>query len=121
MFSANKEFDLNETILAVKVYPENQKKTACVEYSTIYDPPQDLQIPNSPNKSSSPNTSGNESSQSMSESTISSSSNSLVNSRLSSPMEDTNEIPPDFSSSFRDIDSKSSSATITPIGKCFPK
>ncbi len=57
----------------------------------------------------------------MSESTISSSSNSLANSRHNSPSEDTNENLPDLSNAIHDIDSKSSSATITPITKSFPK
>ncbi|CAF3470942.1 unnamed protein product [Rotaria sp. Silwood1] len=109
-------------IRVVKTYPENQEKTACVEYSTVYSPPEYLEIPDSgSNKTPSPNTSGNESSQSMSESTISSSSNSLVNSRLNSPSDDTNDIIPDLSSSIHDMDSKSSSATITPVTKSFPK
>jgi hypothetical protein len=99
------------------MYPKNQEKTACVEYSTVYSPPEELQIPESENK----NVNINESSQSMSESTISSSSNSDFNSRLSSPLEENNEIIPDLSETIREIDSKSSSATITPVAKSFPK
>ncbi|CAF1236792.1 unnamed protein product [Adineta steineri] len=108
-------------IRVAKIYPENQEKTACVEYSTVYSPPEELQIPDGSQKTPSPTASGNESSQSMSESTISSSSNSLANSRLNSPSEDTNEMLPDLSNNLHDIDSKSSSATITPITKSFPK
>ncbi|CAF5108107.1 unnamed protein product, partial [Rotaria magnacalcarata] len=59
--------------------------------------------------------------QSMSESTISSSSNSLVSSRHNSPSEDTNNFIADLSGSAHDMDSKSSSATITPVTKSFPK
>ncbi|CAF3593459.1 unnamed protein product [Rotaria socialis] len=110
--------DICGEIRIARIYPENQEKTACVEYSTIYHPPEELEIPdNGSNK----NASGNESSQSMSESTISSSSNSLVSSRHNSPSEDTNNLIPDLSGSVHDIDSKSSSATITPITKSFPK
>ena len=87
-----------------------------MEYATVYSPPNELQIPDSSTKLPSPNTS-----QSMSESTISSSSDSLVNSTLSTPSEDNNEIPSDLSASIHDIDSKSSSATITPVTKSFPK
>ena len=57
----------------------------------------------------------------MSESTISSSSDSLGNSTLNSPSEDSNGTPPDLSNTLHDIDSKSSSATITPVAKSFPK
>jgi hypothetical protein len=103
-----------ENILVARIYPENQEKTACVEYSTVYSPPDELQIPDGAIK----RTSGNESSQSISESTISSSSNSALN----SPIEDTNEIvPDDLSGTLHDMDSKSSSATITPVTKSFPK
>ncbi len=112
---------MKKKFLVAKIYPENQEKTACVEYSTVYSPPEELQIPENSNKTTSPNASGNESSQSMSESTISSSSNSLANSRLNSPNEDTNENLPDLSNTIHDIDSKSSSATITPVTKSFPK
>lgn len=110
-----------EISLVAKIYPENQEKTACVEYSTVYSPPEELQIPESANKNSSPNTSGNESSQSMSESSISSGSNSVANSRLNSPSEEGNENFPDLSNAIHDLDSKSSSATITPVAKSFPK
>ncbi|CAF4978398.1 unnamed protein product, partial [Rotaria magnacalcarata] len=80
-----------------------QEKTACVEYSTIYHPPEELEIPdNGSNTNASPNASGNESSQSMSESTISSSSNSLVSSRHNSPSEDTNNFIADLSGSAHD-------------------
>ncbi len=108
-------------IRVAKIYPENQEKTACVEYSTVYSPPEELQIPENSNKTSSPNTSGNESSQSLSESSISSGATSLANSRRNSPNEDTNENLPDLSNAIHDIDSKSSSATITPVTKSFPK
>jgi len=104
-------------ILDNKIYPENQERTACVEYSTVYSPPEVLQIPESENK----NVNMNESNQSMSESTISSSSNSDINSRHSSPIEENNGILPDLSRTIREIDSKSSSATITPVAKSFPK
>lgn len=100
-----------------KIYPENQEKTACVEYSTVYSPPDELQIPDGSNKISTSMISVNDSNQSMSESSISSSSNSLVNSRLNSPSEE----GPDLSSLVQEIDSKSSSTTITPVAKCFPK
>lgn len=63
----------------------------------------------------------NESDQSISESTISSSSNSDVNSGLNSPMHEYNGIESDLSGTKRNIDSKSSSATITPVTKSFPK
>ena len=104
-----------------KMYPENQEKTACVEYSTVYSPPEELQIPDGSAKATSPNHSGNESSQSMSESSISSGSTSLANSRLNSPSEETPEIGTDLSALVPDLDSKSSSATITPVAKFFPK
>ena len=107
--------------LVAKIYPENQEKTACVEYSTVYHPPDELQIPDGPNKTPSPSASGNESSQSMSESTVSSSSNSLTNSQLNSPDEDFRGIVPDLTGTIHDIDSKSSSATITPVTKSFPR
>ncbi len=87
-----------------------------MEYSTVFSPPEELQIPENSNNALSPNASGNESSQS-----ISSSSSSLVNSRRDSPSEDTNEMLHDLSSALHDIDSKSSSATITPVTKSFPK
>ena len=108
-------------VLVAKMYPENQEKTACVEYSTVYSPPEELQIPDGSAKTTSPNHSGNESSQSMSESSISSSSNSLANSRLNSPSEEMPDINSDLSGLVPDLDSKSSSATITPVTKCFPK
>lgn len=57
----------------------------------------------------------------MSESSISSGSNSLSNSGLNSPTEDTPEPYPDLSNAIHDLDSKSSSATITPVTKSFPK
>jgi len=53
----------------------------------------------------------------MSESTISSSSHSDMN----SPTDENNGIAPDLSETILEIDSKSSSATITPIAKSFPK
>lgn len=105
----------------VKIYPENQEKTACVEYSTVYSPPAELQIPDGPNKNASPTTSGNDSSQSLSESSVSSTSTSLANSRLNSPTEETPEIGSELSGLMHDLDSKSSSATITPVTKFFPK
>jgi hypothetical protein len=108
---------MKNNILENKLYPENQEKTACVEYSTVYSPPEELQIPENPNK----NNNINESNQSMSESTLSSSSNSDINSRLHSPMDENNGRLPDVSGISLDIDSKSSSATITPIAKSFPK
>jgi hypothetical protein len=114
-------FVREKLFLVVKIYPENQEKTACVEYSTVFSPPEELQIPENSNNALSPNASGNESSQSISESTISSSSSSLVNSRRDSPSEETNEMLHDLSSAIHDIDSKSSSATITPVTKSFPK
>jgi hypothetical protein len=109
-------FVREELFLVVKIYPENQEKTACVEYSSVFSPPEELQIPENSNNALSPNASGNESSQS-----ISSSSSSLVNSRRDSPSEDTNDLLHDLSSALHDIDSKSSSATITPVTKSFPK
>jgi hypothetical protein len=99
-------------ILENKIYPENQEKTACVEYSTVYSPPEELQIPENSNKNV------NESNPMMSDSTLSSSSNSDINSRFHSPGEEKNGIVPDLSGT---IDSKSSSATITPVAKSFPK
>ena len=105
----------------VKIYPENQEKTACVEYSTVYSPPAELQIPDGPNKNASPTTSGNDSSQSLSESSVSSTSTSLANSRSNSPTEETPEIGSELSGLMHDLDSKSSSATITPVTKFFPK
>jgi len=105
-------------ILDNKIYPENQEKTACVEYSKVYSPPEELQIPESENK----NVKMNETNQSMTESTISSSSNSDINSRINSPIEENSEILTDLSGTMiREIDSKSSSATITPVAKSFPK
>ncbi|CAF3636947.1 unnamed protein product, partial [Rotaria sordida] len=100
-----------------KIYPENQEKTACVVYSTVYSPPEELQIPENTTKN--PRT--NESNPSMSESTISSSSNSDITSKFNSPMEEINRILPDISETIMEIDSKSSSATITPVTKSFPK
>ncbi|CAF0729996.1 unnamed protein product [Rotaria sordida] len=100
-----------------KIYPENQEKTACVVYSTVYSPPEELQIPENTTKN--PRT--NESNSSMSESTISSSSNSDITSKFNSPMEEINRILPDISETIMEIDSKSSSATITPVTKSFPK
>ncbi|CAF0752523.1 unnamed protein product [Rotaria sp. Silwood1] len=100
-----------------KIYPENQEKTACVEYSTVYSPPEELQIPENTNK----NLNTNETNPSMSESTISSSSNSDITSKFNSPMEDNNRVLPDLSGTIIDMDSKSSSATITPVTKSFPK
>ncbi|UJR10094.1 hypothetical protein I4U23_014316 [Adineta vaga] len=109
-------------IRVAKIYPENQEKTACVEYSTVYSPPEELQIPDeASNQMPSPNASGNESSHSISESTVSSSTNSQANSGLNSPSEEMKEIISDPSNALYDIDSKSSSATITPITKNFPK
>ena len=113
---------LGNAILVAKIYPANQEKTACVEYSTVYSPPEELQIPDgSTNHMPSPGASGNESSHSISESTVSSSTNSQVNSGMNSPSEEMNEIVPDLSNTLHDIDSKSSSATITPVTKTFPK
>jgi len=91
-----------------KIYPENQEQTACVEYSTVFSPPNQLQIPESQQTTSNP---------SMSESTISSSSNSQLN----SPSEEHPRRLPDLSNTILEIDSKSSSATITPVTKTFPK
>ncbi|CAF0861729.1 unnamed protein product [Adineta ricciae] len=108
--------------IRAKIYPANQEKTACVEYSTVYSPPEELQIPDgSTNHMPSPGASGNESSHSISESTVSSSTNSQVNSGLNSPSEEMNEFVRDLSNTLPDIDSKSSSATITPVTKTFPK
>jgi hypothetical protein len=98
-----------------KIYPENQEKTACVEYSTVYSPPEELQIPENANKNV------NELNPLMSDSTLSSSSNSDITSRLDSPSEDNHGLVPDLSGTILDIDSRSSSATITPVAKSFPK
>ena len=103
------------------MYPENQEKTACVQYSTVYSPPGELQIPDGSNKIISSNANVNDSSLSMSESSISSSSNSLANSRLNSPSEEGPEVSSEMSAMVQDFDSKSSSATITPVTKSFPK
>ncbi len=102
------KFEFN--ILENKIYPENQEKTACVEYSKVYSPPEELQIPEATNKNST-----------MSESTISSSSNSDIQFRRNSPIEEINGITPDVSGTIFELDSKSSSATITPVAKSFPK
>ncbi len=102
------KFEFN--ILENKIYPENQEKTACVEYSKVYSPPEELQIPEATNKNST-----------MSESTISSSSNSDTQFRRNSPIEEINGITPDVSGTIFELDSKSSSATITPVAKSFPK
>jgi hypothetical protein len=99
------EFEFN--ILENKIYPENQEKTACVEYSKVYSPPEELQIPEATNKNST-----------MSESTISSSSNSDIHFRRNSPIEEINGITP---GAILEPDSKSSSETITSVAKSFPK
>ncbi|CAF2650409.1 unnamed protein product [Rotaria sp. Silwood2] len=100
-----------------KIYPENQEKTACVEYSTVYSPPDALQIPENTKK----HLTTNESNPSMSESTLSSSSNSDITSKFNSPMDENTRVLSDLSGTIIDIDSKSSSATITPVAKIFPK
>ncbi|CAF1132543.1 unnamed protein product [Didymodactylos carnosus] len=114
-------------IRVVKIYPENQEQTSCVEYSSVYSPPQELQIPGDGqtsatsthnNKSNSNAGSGTDSSLSMSESTISSSSNSVVNSGLNTPDDELQGIQREIN---ENTDSKSSSATITPVTKSFPK
>ncbi|CAF1335976.1 unnamed protein product, partial [Didymodactylos carnosus] len=108
-----------------KIYPENQEQTSCVEYSSVYSPPEELQIPtdiqtstkSSPTNNNNSNLNvgnGTDSNLSMSESTISSSSNSDLN----TPNEELQHIQREISES---ADSKSSSATITPVTKHFPK
>ena len=84
-----------------------------MEYSTVYHPPEELQIPDSTNRIV------NESNQSRSESTISS--NSDTNYRFRSSSEEYQGIGPDLSGRKLGRDSKSSSTTITPVGKSFPK
>lgn len=86
-----------------------------MEYSTVYSPPEELQIPENANKNV------NELNPLMSDSTLSSSSNSDITSRLDSPSEDNHGLVPDLSGTILDIDSRSSSATITPVAKSFPK
>ena len=78
-----------------QLYPENQERTACVEYSTVYHPPEVLQIPENSNLIGS--------NASMSESTLTSSSFSDIPSRFH---------PSDRSGLLPEIDSRSSSATI---------
>lgn len=84
-----------------KLYPENQEQTACVEYATVFRPPEALQIPQNSIKPP----------QSMTGSTSSLNSSTVDNQRLMT----------DMPTSVIDLDSKSSSATITPIAKSFPK
>ncbi|CAF1273258.1 unnamed protein product, partial [Adineta ricciae] len=100
-----------------KLYPENQEKSTFVEYSQVYNPPEELQIPDSLNTKA--NT--HESNPLMSESTISSSSNSDINSQHHSPIDEKYSILGELSETILEMDSKSSSATITPIAKTFPK
>ncbi|CAF3868387.1 unnamed protein product [Adineta steineri] len=97
-----------------RLYPENQEKTAYVEYASIYNPPDELQIPENMNK----NTHINEANQSMSESTISSNSNSTFHSPTE---ENRNMYIGNLSETIHEIDSVSSSTTITPVTKNFPK
>ncbi|CAF4315708.1 unnamed protein product, partial [Adineta steineri] len=97
-----------------RLYPENQEKTAYVEYASIYNPPDELQIPENMNK----NIHMNETNQSMSESTISSNSNSTFHSPTE---ENRNMYIGNLSETIREIDSVSSSTTITPVTKNFPK
>ena len=98
-------------IREIRIYPENQEKTACVEYATVYSPPEELQIPDPTDQ---PNTNAF-----MSESTISS--NSDMNSKLDSPTDERTSLAADPSGNLLDVDSKSSSATITPVAKHFPR
>ncbi|CAF4002832.1 unnamed protein product [Rotaria magnacalcarata] len=93
-----------------KIYPENQEKTACVEYATVFSPPEQLQIPPNPNKVSS-----------MTDSTLSVNSNSDETSKFDSPMEGSYRIAPDLSGIRMNTDSISSSAAITPVTKNLPK
>ncbi|CAF5217783.1 unnamed protein product, partial [Rotaria magnacalcarata] len=93
-----------------KIYPENQEKTACVEYATVFSPPEQLQIPPNPNKVSS-----------MTDSTLSVNSNSDETSKLDSPMEGSYRVAPDLSGIRMNTDSISSSAAITPVTKNLPK
>ncbi|CAM4856304.1 unnamed protein product [Rotaria socialis] len=89
-----------------KIYPENQEKTACVEYATVFSPPEQLQIPQNPNKISP-----------MTDSTLSVNSNSDETSKCDSPMEGSYRVVPDLSGIRMDIDSISRSATITSATK----
>ena len=98
-----------------RIYPENQEKTACVEYATVYSPPEELQIPERTNQSNT----NHDANPLMSESTISSSSE--MNSKLDSPTEERTNLLADPSGNLLDVDSKSSSATITPVAKYFPR
>lgn len=98
-------------LLENQLYPENQERTACVEYSTVYHPPDALQIPD--------NSTMIESNPSMSESTITSSSFSDVSSRLNVKSEDNQETASDQSGLILEMDSRSSSATIMPSKNIF--
>ena len=103
-------------LLENKLYPENQERTACVEYATVYSPPEELQIPEGvPRKPVQLDTNN----QSMTESTISNSSEK--NSKMNSPSEDPTHVLADLSGNILDIDSKSNSTTATPIAKTFPR
>lgn len=99
-----------------KLYPENQEKTACVEYAKVYSPPEELRIPDGISMKI---VKTDPTSQSMTESTISYTSDR--NSKSNSPSDDRTQIVPDLSGSLLDVDSKSSSTTITPIAKTFSR
>ena len=103
--------DGRRTFLDNQLYPENQEKTACVEYSTVYHPPEELQIPENSNII--------ESNPSMSESTITSSSFSDISSRLNVKSEENQETASDQSGLIIEMDSRSSSATIMPSKNIF--
>ena len=89
-----------------RIYPENQERTACLEYATVYRPPEELQIPDSTINA-----------MRISESTISSGGNS----RLDSPGDENDGIAGDVRRTLRDRDSKSSSTTITSMSGNGPR
>ena len=43
--AADEENQTRPSSLENKLYPENQERTACVDYSKVYHPPEELQIP----------------------------------------------------------------------------
>lgn len=103
-------------LLDNKIYPDNQEKTACVDYSSVYNPPEELQIPESLSRV--PH--ANESNQAMTGSNRSS--NADFTSSIMSPREEQFKGLSDVPGAICDMDSKSSSsATITPVAKSFPK
>lgn len=104
-------------ILENKIYPENQEKTACVEYSTVYKPPEELQIPERTAKVRTTV----QAPPIANESTLTSSFHSEINSKINSPTEENSSLYVDIARSSNDLDSKSSSSTITSINKDISK